>query len=484
MVATDHTHSDLGGGDVKKSADNTFSGINTFTNANAVKMVTDSDTTQILFEEDGDPSTNAAINWSVNSTFGDIEGEMKIRSHVFTIENENNVDALQFDGSVGTFSAPPVCSVAATSDNQLVNKSYVDTNSVSLSAANTFTGTKTVFDNKVGIGTSTVSRTLNIHQTNTPGIQITNAASSGTAAGNGFEIIQNGNNSIIANRENGYMAYHTNNTERMRITNSGRIGIGLTSPNTNFIMDVNGNIRVVGHIRANYGTSSFHQSVFGVNSIGSPTNFADQAYFGHIDQTSTGTYGNYAVVQNSVGESFFNSAAGKLIYFRFNNVTSRTLNSNGNFGSSDDRLKTDEQCITNATDTIMKLSPQIYKKYLTKDFSDDYGIQSGFIAQDIWYNAPELRHLVFPGHDASGNRVTPHELPDGVDTLQDIQDDLDYNALGWGETEVGVDYEQIIAYLVGSIQEQQTLIETEQAKTASLETQVASLLERVAALET
>ena len=29
------------------------------------------------------------------------------------------------------------------------------------------------------------------------------------------------------------------------------------------------------------------------------------------------------------------------------------------------------------------------------DFSDDYGIQSGFIAQDIWYNAPELRHLVY-----------------------------------------------------------------------------------------
>ena len=26
VVATDHTHSDLGGGDVKKSADNTFSG--------------------------------------------------------------------------------------------------------------------------------------------------------------------------------------------------------------------------------------------------------------------------------------------------------------------------------------------------------------------------------------------------------------------------------------------------------------------------
>ena len=161
-----------------------------------------------------------------------------------------------------------------------------------------------------------------------------------------------------------------------------------------------------------------------------------------------------------------------------------SLNAQGDFASSDDRLKTDEQNITNATGTIMKLSPQIYKKYLRMDLSDDYGIQSGFIAQDIWYNAPELRHLVYPGHDASGNKVTPNELPDGVNTLQDIQDDPDYIALGWGETEVGVDYEQIIAYLVGSIQEQQTLINTEKAKTASLETRVASLLERVTALET
>lgn len=128
VVATDHTHSDLGGGDVKKSADNTFSGRNVFNNANGLTMVTEGTTSQIVFEEDGSPSTNAAIGWSTSSIDGDINGEMRIRSHVLTIENSNNVDALQFDGSVGTFSAPPVCSVAATTDNQLVNKSYVDNN--------------------------------------------------------------------------------------------------------------------------------------------------------------------------------------------------------------------------------------------------------------------------------------------------------------------------------------------------------------------
>ena len=88
------------------------------------------------------------------------------------------------------------------------------------------------------------------------------------------------------------------------------------------------------------------------------------------------------------------------------------------------------------------------------------------------------------GVDASGNKVKPLPLPDGVDTLQDIQDDPEYNALGWGDEQAGVLYAQLIPYLIKSNQEQQTLIETEKAKTASLEAQMASLLERVAALET
>ena len=255
-------------------------------------------------------------------------------------------------------------------------------------------------------------------------------------------------------------------------------------------LSLNGNLHIAnGNLQVGYDDSDT-LSYFGHSAVGSKTSYVDQAYFGHLDQISTGTYGNYAILQDNNGATYVNSASGQLIYFRFNNTTAKTLNSSGTFDSSDDRLKTNEEFITNATATIMKLSPQIYKKYLRMDLSDDYGIQSGFIAQDIWYNAPELRHLVYPGHDASGNKVTPHELPDGVDTLQDIQDDPDYNSLGWGETEVGVDYEQIIAYLVGSIQEQHTLIHAEKTKVASLETennnlkiQITDILHRLTTLE-
>ena len=95
VVATDHTHSDLGGGDVKKSSDNIFSGENSFTNANPAKFITNSDSTQLLFAKEGDDSTNAALSWSVNSTFADVEGEMKIRAHTLTLENSDHSDLLQ-----------------------------------------------------------------------------------------------------------------------------------------------------------------------------------------------------------------------------------------------------------------------------------------------------------------------------------------------------------------------------------------------------
>jgi len=64
--------------------------------------------------------------------------------------------------------------------------------------------------------------------------------------------------------------------------------------------------------------------------------------------------------------------------------------------SSDDRLKDNEVLLTNATDTLLKLRPEIYDKKPTFNSTDPSSWQkeSGLVAQDIWYGAPELRHLV------------------------------------------------------------------------------------------
>ena len=148
-----------------------------------------------------------------------------------------------------------------------------------------------------------------------------------------------------------------------------------------------------------------------------------------------------------------------------NNVTIYAYSSS----FSDDRLKTNEEFITGATDTLMKLSVQKYKKYENFELTGNYKEETGLIAQDIWYNAPELRHIVDLGTDSSGNKVEPLPLPEGINTLQDIQTDPDYNALGWGNNEAGVLYAQLIPYLIKSNQEQQERI-------VKLETQVANLI--------
>jgi len=187
--------------------------------------------------------------------------------------------------------------------------------------------------------------------------------------------------------------------------------------------------------------------------------------------------------------------------------------------SSDDRRKINEQYITNATATIMKLSPQIYTKL--NNFEENQGtptkIESGLIAQELYYNSPELRHLVnIENRDWYGNKKMPVEydlsensviitdlnqstivdleyrrmmlimkhsydenfwkeinkllppLDVSVNSIQnssdlsgnDIQHDLDYTSLGWGNKSATVDYIGLIPYLIKSNKEQQETIDT------------------------
>lgn len=79
--------------------------------------------------------------------------------------------------------------------------------------------------------------------------------------------------------------------------------------------------------------------------------------------------------------------------------------------SSDDRLKHNEESITNALDVIDKLQPKIYEK--TKTFlpanyrgklTQEYIVEAGLIAQQV-QNIEELKYSVI-----EGNSVTPYSL--------------------------------------------------------------------------
>jgi len=111
--------------------------------------------------------------------------------------------------------------------------------------------------------------------------------------------------------------------------------------------------------------------------------------------------------------------------------------------SSDDRLKDNEKYITNATATLMKLKPQVYDKKESLS-SDVYQHESGLIAQDIWYDAPELRFAVKPGLLSD----IPVDAPTRSD---DPRVDPDYSK--WGPNPASVDYNYLIPYAIKSIQE-------------------------------
>ena len=110
--------------------------------------------------------------------------------------------------------------------------------------------------------------------------------------------------------------------------------------------------------------------------------------------------------------------------------------SNGYFlGYSDRRVKSNIHKLTNALDKLAKLTPKLYDK--------DGKRGSGLIAQEVYYDAKELRHIVWPGRDSSPNEDAPES---------------DYS--DWGKRPACIRYPHLVAYVVKSIQELRERIET------------------------
>ena len=106
-------------------------------------------------------------------------------------------------------------------------------------------------------------------------------------------------------------------TNSLVIDSNGNVGIGTPSPACP--LEVNGSVR------GGYNTDV--KSYFGRAWVGMDT-YSDSAGFGHIDYTGS----NYALMQNSSGNTFLNTKSGGNIYFRVGNGNQMTMNSNGNIG--------------------------------------------------------------------------------------------------------------------------------------------------------
>jgi hypothetical protein len=98
-----------------------------------------------------------------------------------------------------------------------------------------------LYSQAVGIGdvVFTPNYLLHVHQNAASGVvaQFTNT-STGNATTDGFQINLNGSNVELINRENADLRFFTDNTERARITNTGNVGIGTTTPDASARLDV------------------------------------------------------------------------------------------------------------------------------------------------------------------------------------------------------------------------------------------------------
>ena len=145
--------------------------------------------------------------------------------------------------------------------------------------------------------------------------------------------------------------------------------------------------------------------------------------------------------------SFTNSAL-KLNNMNFSVSGNATISGTLTY-SSDDRLKINERFITNALQNLLKLRPQLYDKLKRLNGNiEDTSFEAGLIAQEIWYDCPELRHLVCPGNDAK---------PDEYVASTDPSVDPDYSS--WGSNPATVNYIGLIPYLISALQEQYNINE-------------------------
>jgi hypothetical protein len=297
----------------------------------------------------------------------------------------------------------------------------------------------------VGIGTDDPLAPLDVSTGGTSGTQRTalklTTPESAVGTGCNLDFIQDTANvgrlaSVYEAAGQLGMAFSTWNAglgERMRIDASGNVGIGTNNPN--YTLDITGTTNCTGSFKTGGG-------------VDLPENYGYCALLaGSGDGAGYTLHNSIYRTWWSIGVRDYTNTCRILFDARNGSILGTgTVAST----TSDDRLKINEKRITRATDTILKLDPQLYHKtnkssILPKEGEEVlYHTESGLIAQDIWYDAPELRHLVRLGTGADPAIEKPYRNPD-------ITIDPDYS--GWGPEPSTVNYIGLIPYLIKSVQE-------------------------------
>ena len=325
-------------------------------------------------------------------------------------------------------------------------------------------------DGKVGIGTSSPSRPLEVTGSATDfssEIKVNNSSSASGAHGS-IQFVTEGESTglIIGKHSSGFsepdlafvynelntaMQFGTNNTERMRITNGGLVGVGTTNPSGNLHIVSGGDGLVLS--RSGYDTYSLQQSTGVGMAIYNVTDSRTEMLFkGDASNTIMigGTTDNINNLDGIMfrksgnrGQMFCSGDASTIdeTYFVYDNTNSeyeffvsyhgtvyyRTLSQ-----LSDERKKDNIADITLGLDAIKELRPVSF------DWKNSKGNnQLGFIAQEV--ETTSLKQLV------------------GTYKDENIEDCKSLNKDG------------MIPVLVKAIQEQQTIIDDLKSRIEKLE---------------
>ena len=320
----------------------------------------------------------------------------------------------------------------------------------------------------IGIGTSTITNTSNyrnIHVEGTTGT-IMRFMSNGTQVGQ----IQSDTNEFQLNAiTSDPMVFKTNNTERLRITDSGSVGISTNSPDSPLHVIGDGKFKSSGEVKIRFqndttGTGSSDGSFVGVfNGSDGMAVYNYEATPIRFFTSNAESMRIHSGGEISVGTSSISGAAKLTLQFdrtphtgittENTNGTSSTShmlfkNPNGGVGSirtsgsatafnttSDHRLKENVTDMTGAISRVKQLAPKRFNFIADADTTLD-----GFLAHEAQTVVPEAVHGTHNEVDDDGNAVMQ-----------------------------GIDQSKLIPLLTGALREAIAKIETLEAKVAALE---------------
>lgn len=299
----------------------------------------------------------------------------------------------------------------------------------------------------------------------------------------------NPDTNFIGTETNDHLVFRTNNVERMRILNNGRVGIRTNDPGAMLHIESTlygavpmGGPGIFSHITVNNSTWSAVEA-FNPNTDGG-AGVIGVGNVGVLGEGNVGVLGegNYAIeglgiIEGVYGQGLYGIVGATLNpsqnwagYFEGN------VYSTGNyFIPSDERLKTNITEISNSIDIIKSINPKYYTK--TISYKTRESKSNNLSALSSKFNSLNTQEI----KTGDLKIIEQQEYGFLAQELEEVLPELVIEKptkLEGFETIKSVNYTGLIPILTKAIQEQQEIIESQEARIAKLEALVEQLLNK------